>query len=151
MKKLSHPTPKRAAGFTLIELMVATAISAILASIAYPSFQGVVLKARRIDALTALMQVHATQERWRSNAAAYATLDDLRVSGTSPMGHYRIDIAEAQATGFVATATATGLQAADADCRVMRLSIEDGNLRHASGSDTGAANPSALNKRCWNL
>ncbi len=144
-------TPRRARGFTLIELMIATAISAILASIAYPSFQSVVLKTRRVDALSTLVQVHLAQERWRSGNAGYANADELRQAGVSQMGHYRIDITERSAHGFVVTATATGLQAADRDCRVLRLRVADGEPRHASGADADATNPAPLNKRCWNL
>lgn len=146
--RTSTPRP---GGFTLIELLVAMAISAILAAIAYPSFQSVVLKARRTDALTSLMQLHMTQERWRSAHARYAEAAELPSHARSSLGHYRLDIADVGSEGFVATATATGAQSADRDCRVLRLIVAGGLARHASGADAEASNDMSLNQRCWSL
>ena len=42
-------------GFTLVESMVVVGIAAVLATIAYPTLEGHVLRARRADALVALM------------------------------------------------------------------------------------------------
>ena len=54
---------RRSAGFTLIELMIAVAVVAILASIAYPSYQRYVTESRRTDAKAVLMQVAGQLER----------------------------------------------------------------------------------------
>jgi type IV pilus assembly protein PilE len=148
---LASLSTRRARGFTLIELMIATAVSAILASIAYPGFQGVVLKARRVDALTSLMQLHMSQERWRSAHARYAAGGELPDATSSSLGHYRLEIAEAGSDGFVAVATATGAQAADRDCRVLQLAVDGVQVRYASGPEASAANAASVNKRCWNL
>lgn len=138
-------------GFTLIELMVATTVTAILAATAYPSFQGPILKARRSDGLTALLQLQMSQERWRSDHASYATLAELRLASVSPMGHYQLSLAEATPSGFVATATATGSQARDEACKVLRVEAAGGNAAYTSGTDENSHNSSAVNKRCWNL
>ncbi|MEO8155446.1 MAG: type IV pilin protein [Rhizobacter sp.] len=138
-------------GFTLIELMVATAVAGILASIAYPSFQGPVFKARRSDGLTALLQLQMNQERWHSEHGAYASLADLKVSSNSSMGYYELGVTEATASSFAALATGTGAQTRDSACRVLRLSTADGNTSYASGADEHASNSPADNKRCWNL
>ena len=56
-------------------------IASILSSIAYPSFQGSLQKARRTDALVALMQVQISQERWFVNHRGYGTLAELAPAG----------------------------------------------------------------------
>ena len=71
-------TPPPHAGFTLIELMIATSVSGVLSSIAYPSFSGALQKVRRTDALVAMMQVQQAQERWRANNSRYGTLANRR-------------------------------------------------------------------------
>ena len=42
-------------GFTLIELMIAVAVIAIIAAIGFPSYQKTVMKSKRIDARNALL------------------------------------------------------------------------------------------------
>ena len=51
-------------GFTLIELMVAVSVVAILSAIAIPSYQNSIRKARRPDAKSALLDLAARQERY---------------------------------------------------------------------------------------
>ena len=138
-------------GFTLIELMVTTAIAGILASVAYPSFQGPLHKARRSDGISALLQLQMSQEQWRAGQPRYASLAELRTPATSPLRYYALDVAEAHATGYALLATATGAQAADRSCRVLRLTVTHGQATHASGSDERTANAAADNKRCWGL
>lgn len=138
-------------GFTLVEVMVTTAIVGILASLAYPSFAAPLLRARRTDGLTALLQLQINQERWRSEHGGYATLAELRLAASSALGYYRLTVAEASSDGFVAFAHATGAQAQDAACKVLGIRVADGDTRLSSGADEQASNSDAGNKRCWNL
>ncbi|WP_198971147.1 type IV pilin protein [Xylophilus sp. ASV27] len=62
-------------GFTLIELMIVAAIVAILASIAYPSYKDSVLKGRRAQARTALMEVLQQEERYMTQNNTYLEFD----------------------------------------------------------------------------
>lgn len=142
-------TPQQ--GFTLIEMMVTVAIAGILASVAYPSFQGPIHKARRSDGITALLQLQMSQEQWRSAQPRYASLAELRTPATSPMRYYAIDVAEADTSRYSVVATATGVQASDQACRVLRVTVDRGQAAHASGPDERTANAAADNKRCWGL
>lgn len=58
-------------GFTLIELMIAVAIVGILASIAYPSYQSSVMKSRRADAKSALLELANFMERHATEVGCY--------------------------------------------------------------------------------
>ena len=137
-------------GFTLIEGLVGVAIAGVLSSIAYPSVEAQVQRARRADALVALLQAQLAEERHRANNAGYATLAELGLRDTSPAGHYRIQAAANDSGGYDLVATALAAQARDARCRVLRLSLADGALVQASGSDATAANGADANRACWN-
>ena len=136
-------------GFTLIEGLVGVAIAGVLSSIAYPSVEAQVQRARRSDALVALLQVQLAEERHRANNAGYATLAELGLRGMSPAGHYRLQASANESGGYDLVATAVAAQARDARCRVLRLSLADGALVQASGSDATTANGSDANRACW--
>ncbi len=58
-------------GFTLIELMITVAVVAILAAIAYPSYQDSVRKSRRADAKSVLLQATQWMERFYTENNRY--------------------------------------------------------------------------------
>jgi type IV pilus assembly protein PilE len=62
---------RRGRGFTLIELMIALAIVAIVAALAYPSYREQVRKSRRADAEQALLQLQHFMERNYTEANRY--------------------------------------------------------------------------------
>lgn len=51
-------------GYTLIELMVVLLIMAILAAVAFPTYQATMLKSKRVEGRAALMQLMQQQERY---------------------------------------------------------------------------------------
>ena len=59
----------RNAGFTLVEVMIAVTILAILSMIAYPSFMQSVRKSKRTDAQTALTRATNNLERFSAPMA----------------------------------------------------------------------------------
>jgi len=117
--------------------MVVVAIIGILAAIALPSYISHVRQGRRSEAISSLLAVELAQEKWRLSHTSYTnTLSDLGVSSTSENGYYTIGITMANATGYVATATAQKDQAKDTGCTTLTLTLSSG-----STSKTPAA--------CW--
>jgi type IV pilus assembly protein PilE len=110
-------------GFTLIELMIVVAIIAVLAAIAYPSYKSYVLKARRSDAKSALMNTAQRMERFYTekmtlNAASLGTGSTDIAETSSPDRYYTIafDSAPTSATICGGTATSNGTATAYRIC-----------------------------------
>jgi len=89
-------TRRRAAGFTLVELMIAVAVVAILTSIALPSYALYVKKSRRGEAESALMDIAQREQQYLLDARAYAP-DTAALGTTVPAdvtAYYTIQICQ---------------------------------------------------------
>ena len=64
-------------GFTLIELMIVVVIIGILASIAYPSYQGYIEKGKRVDMMAEMQQIAS---RIEANKITYKRYDRIPLS-----------------------------------------------------------------------
>ena len=62
---------QKAAGFTLIELMITVAIVAILSAIAYPSYRNYVIRGQLVDATNGLSAMRANMERYYQDNRTY--------------------------------------------------------------------------------
>jgi type IV pilus assembly protein PilE len=114
---------RRAAGFTLIELMIVVAIIAILAAIALPSYIRYVQKSRRSDAYAALSQAQVTLERCYAQYFAYNNTACLANPSTSPKNYYAMT-STVNATSFSVTATTQGAQLGDTACQSFTFTSE---------------------------
>ena len=131
-----------ARGFTLIELMVAVALVAVLAAVAYPSYQSQIKKSHRSDAKTALVSAAQAMERYFSEHATYvgATLGSTGVyASTSVNGYYALSLGSLTASGFTLTAAPAGSQSND-DCGSFTLD-QIGNKGVSGGSLSASS--------CW--
>jgi type IV pilus assembly protein PilE len=127
-------------GFTLVELLVAVAMTALLATIAWPTLHAQLVAARRADATAALQMVQLAQERHLALHGLYA--QDLAALGRparSAEGLYQIALNPTGADTYVAVARARddGPQAVDGPCTEITLRVSQGFAQPG---------PSA---RCW--
>ena len=140
-------------GFTLIELMIAVVIVGILLAVALPSFMDSMRKGRRSEAFTALSAIQQSQERWRSNRAAYTTtLADLGVTSavSTPGGYYTLAVTTNTATGYEATADGSGSgQRNDGQCTKLSVKVDRGAITYASCTGSGCTFTYAATDRCW--
>lgn len=154
MPKPTRPAVRHSRGFTLIELMIAVVVVAILAAVALPSFMDSIRKSRRSEAFTALSNIQQAQERWRANNAAYAAdlgASGLNVATTTPNGYYTLAVASTAATGYRAIATAVSGKSQDKDgnCAKLGVQLTGGNLTYGGTSISGTLAYAATNP-CWN-
>lgn len=130
-------------GFTLIELMIAVAIVAILVALAIPSFRDVIRKSRRSDAMNAITNVQLAEERWRVNHSTYGTLSDLGIGTNSSDGHYTIAVSGNTAINYTISATpVTGTDQVNDKCGSFTLANAAGVITKTVGGSEAAA-------RCW--
>lgn len=115
----------RTQGFTMVEVLIVVAMVAILAAIAYPSYNSSVRKSHRAEAVSILLEVASRQERFFGQSFAYA--DDMAALGydnanyTTPGGRYEITVSAPTATSFIAQADPLDAQGDDA-CGILTLS-----------------------------
>ena len=128
-------------GMTLIELLIVVVIVAILASVALPSWNSQVQKARRADARNILLVTQVEQEKYRANNGSYtSSLGDLGLSSYATGHYYDLSIVSSSSTAFLAQAApnSSGGQNSDA-CGTFAV--------NQSGIDESSSYASAAS--CW--
>lgn len=128
----------RCRGITLLELIITVAIIAILASIAYPSFQAHMLKSRRAEALEHLLSAQLKIEEQRvitggyQKPASFSTDSEWKASifGQIKMEDlYEYSISGANATTYelAATAKSGSPQTHDSGCTSLSITNNESN------------------------
>lgn len=123
-------------GFTLIEVLIVTAIVGILFAVALPAYQGTVKKSNRAEAKSTLMELAQRLQRCYSlyarfnddvQCGVYADLADADGYLSQGAGFYTVTIAVAEAGAdekYTYKLTATAIlapQTDDTGCTVMTL------------------------------
>ena len=138
------------AGFSAIELAIVLGIIGILSAVAYPSYQLHIIKGRRADATTSLLDLANRMQRYYSenNTFASATIaagvaaTDVLPSSTSPQGYYTLSFTQQSATLFTIKATRAGIQAVDTRCG--DLTLTSANVRDITNNASGI-----VWSQCW--
>jgi type IV pilus assembly protein PilE len=141
---------RTAAGFTLIEIVIALAIVAITTSFAISAYRRHLVRSERVEAVQALLAIAAEQEKFHLSYGFYGDRLDSRpgaeppgipLASTTPRGRFRLRIDAADAASFIITAERLD-RAADLSC--ITLSIDESGRRQARNGahqDTTA--------QCW--
>ena len=126
-------------GFTLIELLIALACVALLASLAWPSYQSLILRSQRAQARASLLQAAHWLERAASANGSYPLANDVPTSVLQiDEQRYKMSVTST-AQSYTLSATPQGTQAADS-CGV--LTVNHLGVRSVQGASQTAA-------QCW--
>lgn len=130
---------RRQLGFTLIEVLVAMACVAVLVTVAWPSYQGLLERSQRAQARTALLQAAHWLERAASANGNYPASTDIPASLLQVEGQrYQIQVTSSPQS-YALSATPIGTQSADA-CGT--LTLNHLGVRGVQGGSQTAA-------QCW--
>ncbi len=124
-------------GFTLIELMIAIAIVAILTSIALPSYRAYVQRSRTPVALDALQAYATRMEQRYQDVGNYGTSSACGVA-TSNVANFTLSCTLTNSgQGFTATATGSSTMSG------YTYTINE------AGTRATTAHPKGTNSTCW--
>mgnify|MGYP002136315964 FL=1 len=129
--------PSRQRGFTLIELMVAVAIVAILSAVALPAYNSYVQRSRVPPALDALSSYQVRMEQRFQDTGSFANNGNCAVQLPANIANFTITCAVNGTNGYTATATGSG-----------SMSGYTYTVNQA-GTRATTAHPKGTNATCW--
>jgi len=139
--------PRVPRGFSLIELLAALAIAAVLAALAVPAYRQHAYRVRRIDGKELLLRIAQAQERYYASYGRYGALAELGFAEPvrSTHGYYLATLSLGTGVSmqsFVATALPARVQRDD---RCGALALDDTGRKTPEAGDAAANGHGA----CW--
>ena len=139
-------------GVTLLELLTVITILIILVAIGYPNYMKTQYETRRTDAKTMLLHVHSTIQNYlianNSVALQASELNTLFPSLpiTSKGGYYSITVDISASPTYIITATATGNQVNDTNCRYIVMSNTGTTVTKSARKSNNVTDSTSI---CW--
>lgn len=128
-------------GFTLVELLICLLMVAILMSIAYPSYQNFIIKARRADAQSELLKAQIQQSNYRITHPTY--IDNNNATGLpSDNTYYTFSVVSASSHTYLLKAEANINNSQNNDDLACRNLFIDQNSRKTKDGELE-------NTACW--
>lgn len=135
-----HRGGARTRGFSLIEVMIITAVVALLATLAYPAYQDQVMKARRSTAKATLTDAGSRQEQFFLNNKTY----------TETVGAGGLNLATTTDGGFYTLSVDAETAACPIDrCWRMRATPEPAQADDRCGELTVSSEGTRTPTECW--
>ena len=132
-------TFERHRGVSLIELVIATGLLALLLGLAVPGYQQYVLRGHRTAAIELLLDAARCQERVYAREFRY---DTTRCPIQDPSGRYRVRVEPADTVGALAYAVIADPQGSQRSDPCGSLVLDQTGRRTVSGSAESL-------RRCW--
>jgi type IV pilus assembly protein PilE len=128
-------------GFTLIELMVAVVIVAILASLALPAYNDYVIRGKLVEATSALSDGRIKMEQYFQDHLTYDTGDGTTCPASIPASsaNFSYDCSGLSNAGYLITATGIG------SLSDFSYTINQANTKATTGLKAGWGTPGS----CW--
>ena len=134
-------------GFTLIEMMIVVAIIGVLTAIAYPAYTKQVLRSKRSDASTVLLEAAQFMQRYYNANNSFKTTDEAQTAldnaklnqapkGDGAASHIISINVDQDARGYTLTAAPSGYT--DSDCG--NLTLTHAGFKDSENGETAA---------CW--
>ncbi len=130
-------------GFTLLELLIAVAIIAILAAIALPSYNEYVARSMIVEGTAGLADMRVRLEQFYQDNRSYAGNNCGTCGAACPNSQYFNFTCESDGQTYLATATATNARIAN-----LVLTIDQQNVRQTVSAPDGWKAPAG---NCWVL
>lgn len=146
---LRSPQHARAAGFTMIELLITVAVIAILAAVAVPNYIDYVIRSKLVEAKSNLSDMRTRLEQHFLDNRAYPNACIAYAAGPAGAGNVYLPASSKYFTYTCAlaaatyTVTATGISTAGTGGFV--FTIDESNNRRTTGVPTGWTTSNA----CW--